>query len=163
TAAATVAGFLLSRAARRAHETAARVALGATRARLAGQILADSVIISAAGGAFGAIVAWWSVSALPALLYVEDAERLRLAMNPPQVGVSAATYSLLMLVCALAPLAQVHRHGPMMVLRRSGGPLVESGGRLRSALVVAQMSASVVLVVGAALLFQGFRAALQST
>jgi len=162
TAAATVAGFLLSRAARRAHETAARVALGATRARLASQILADSVIISGAGGVLGAIVAWWTVSALPALLYVEDAERLRLAMSPRQVAASAATYSLLMLVSALAPLVQVHRHGPMTVLRRSGGPLVESGGRLRSALVVAQLGASVVLVVGAALLFQGFRAALQS-
>ena len=67
-----------------------------------------------------------------------------------------------MLVCALAPIAQIGQHGPMTVLRRSGGALVESGGGLRSALVIVQMSACVVLVIGAALLFQGFRTALNS-
>ncbi|HTM27448.1 MAG TPA: ABC transporter permease [Vicinamibacterales bacterium] len=162
TAGANVAGFLLSRSARRAHETAARVALGATRARLAGLIVADGVVISVAGGALGAVVAYWTASALPALLYVEDAERLRLATDPWEVALSAATYTLIMLACALAPLAQIEQHGPMTVLRRSGGPLVESGGWLRSALIVAQMGVTVVLGIGAALLFQEFRAALAS-
>jgi putative ABC transport system permease protein len=161
-AAANVAGFLLSRAARRAHETAAKVALGATRARLAGQVVADSLNITIAGSMFGAVVAYWTASALPSLFYVEDAQRLRLDTDPWQVAASAGTYSLLVAVCALAPLVQVQQHGPMTVLRRSGGGLVESRVTLRSVLVVAQVGVCVVLVIGAALLYQGFRAALAS-
>ena len=68
TATANVAGLLLSRSTRRTYETAARAALGATRARLAQHVIADSVVISIAGGLLGALVAWWTATAFPALL-----------------------------------------------------------------------------------------------
>src|SRR4029078_9316036 len=69
TAAANIAGLLLSRANRPPHETAARMALGATRGRLAVHLLADSLAAALAGGAIGALVAYWTVTAFPALLY----------------------------------------------------------------------------------------------
>ena len=162
TAAANVAGFLLSRAARRAHETATRVALGATSRRLASLVLADAVVISVAGGVLGGIVAFWTASIVPALLYAEDAEKLRLVADASQTATSAGAYTAIMVVCALAPVLQIGQHGTMTVLRRTGGAGATSSGWLRSALVVAQISICVVLVIGTALLFQGFREALRT-
>ena len=78
TATGNIAGLLLSRSSRRIHETAARAALGATERRLAVHIVADSVVIATAGGALGALVAYWTSAAFPALLYSEDADRLRM-------------------------------------------------------------------------------------
>jgi putative ABC transport system permease protein len=163
TAAANVAGFLLSRAVRRSHETAARVTLGATSARLASQVLADSLVISVGGGVLGGLVAFWTAAALPAMLfYAEDAERLRLSPDVSQIAAIAASYSVVMLVCALAPILQIGRQGPMEILRRSGGGSVTSITWLRSVLVIGQMCVCVVLVIGTALLFQGFRQALRT-
>ncbi len=161
TAAANVAGFVLSRATRRSHETAARVALGATPSRLALQIAADSLVISLAGGALGALVAYWTASALPALLYTEDAARLQLAPDAGQIASTAAGYSAVMLLCALAPLAEIRRTGPMAVLRRGNGVAVPAGG-LRTALAVTQMGVCVILVIGAALVTEGFREAVRT-
>jgi len=161
TAAANVAGFLLSRATRRSHETAARVALGATPSRLALQVAADSLVISLAGGLLGALVAYWTASALPALLYTEDAARLQLAPDVAQIVSTAGGYTAVMMFCALAPLAQIRRVGAMTVLRRGDG-IGMPVGRLRTALAVAQMGICVVLVIGAGLVVQGFREAVQT-
>ena len=161
TAAANVAGFLLSRATRRSHETAARVALGATPSQLASQVAADSLVISLAGGLLGALVAYWTASALPALLYTEDAARLQLAPDVAQIVSTAGGYTVVMMLCALAPLAQIRKVGAMTVLRRGDG-IAMPVGRLRTALAVAQMGICVVLVIGAGLVVQGFREAVQT-
>jgi ABC-type antimicrobial peptide transport system permease subunit len=68
-ACATVAGLLISRATARVQDTAVRVALGATRRRLALRSAADSVVISLAGGGVGAIVAWWTSRAFPMFFF----------------------------------------------------------------------------------------------
>jgi hypothetical protein len=160
-AAANVAGFLLSRAARRSHETAARVALGATRGRLASQIAAESLLVCVGGGIFAVVVGFWTASVMPALLYSEDAEHLVLAPHVWQIAATAATYTIVMFVCALAPLAEIDRHGAMTALRQ-GGAAVTQTGWLRSMLVIVQMGACVVLVIAAALLLQNFRGSLRS-
>jgi hypothetical protein len=71
-----VGSLLLGRALRRSGETSLRVALGATRAKLIGELLSDSIVISLAGGTLGVFLAVWSERALPALLFEQDAERL---------------------------------------------------------------------------------------
>jgi hypothetical protein len=162
TATANVAGLLLSRSARRTHETAARAALGATERRLAAHIAADSIVIAIAGGALGALVAYWTASAFPALLYSEDAERLRMSGEARLVARAMAAYAATMIVCALAPISQLHRQGPMMVLRRSGDGGATPVGWLRSVVVTAQISGCVLLVIGSAVLLQGFRAAVRT-
>ncbi|HXT32482.1 MAG TPA: ABC transporter permease [Vicinamibacterales bacterium] len=162
TAAASVAGLLLSRAVRRSHETAARITLGATPARLASLVLADSLVISLCGGVFGGVVAFWTASALPAQLYVEDASRLKFAADAWQIARIAAGYSGLMLLCGLAPLMQMRRQGPMDVLRRTGGGSMTAMSGPRSLLVVGQMCTCIILVVGAALVFQAFRQSLRT-
>ena len=70
-----VGSLLMARASRRSHETSLRVALGASRRELAGELLSDSVVISFAGGAFGALLAAWTAHIVPLFLFREDAER----------------------------------------------------------------------------------------
>jgi len=162
TAAANVAGFLLSRATRRSHETAARLALGATDRQLTRQILADSLVITLAGAALGGFVGYWSAAAFPALLWVEDAERLTFRPDVWLIVRSVGGYSLVMIVCALAPMLRIRQHSPMAVLRRSGSGQVTSLGTLRTTLVIAQMAVCCVLIIGTGVLLQGFRESLRT-
>ena len=162
TATANVAGLLLSRSTRRTYETAARAALGATRARLAQHVIADSVVISIAGGLLGALVAWWTATAFPALLYSEDADRLRMTGEVSLVLKAALFYAGTMMIGALGPISQLHRQGPMAILRRSGDGATTAAGSLRSVLVIAQMTTCVLLVIGSAVLLEGFRSAVRT-
>src|SRR5262245_59698730 len=162
TSTANVAGLLLSRATRRTHETATRAAIGATRGRLAAHVAADSAVIAVGGGLLGALVAYWTSQAFPALLYTEDADRLRAAGEASLVARAMATYGATMMVCALAPMSQLHKQGPMTVLRRSGDGGATGIGRLRSVVVAAQIMTCVLLVIGSAVLVQGFRSAVRT-
>ena len=75
---------------------------------------------------------------------------------------AAVIYSAMMLMGALAPISQLHRQGPMAVLRRSGDGATTAVGSLRSVLVIAQMATCVLLVLGSAVLFDGFRGAVRT-
>jgi hypothetical protein len=162
TATANVAGLLLSRAARRTYETAARAALGATPRRLAAHIAADSVVIAIGGGLLGALVAWWTASAFPALLYSEDADRLRRIGEAGLVMRAMAVYGVTMMVCALGPISQLRDQGPMTLLRRTGDGPGYATGRLRSTVVAAQIATCVLLIIGSAVLLEGFRSAVRT-
>jgi putative ABC transport system permease protein len=158
-----VATFLLARASARAHETSVRVALGAGRGPLARGLLSDSVLISVAGGLLGGLLAMWTIDIVPALLFDQDAEKLTLV--PDLLGTLAvcAVCVLVTVACGILPLFDLRRDNPAAVLQReSAGPSLGMR-RLRAGLIVAQMACCSMLVIGAGLLLEGFRSALQTS
>jgi predicted permease len=161
-AAANVATFLLSRASGRASETSVRVALGASRGRLARLLLFDGVIVAAVGGALGVLLAIWTADIIPALFYVEDAETLVYAPDVRGIALTAGVCAALMCVCALLPLVEVRDDDPASVLRREGRGPSNAMRRLRAGLVAAQMTGCCLLVISAGLLLEGFRTSLRT-
>ena len=159
-ACANVASFLLGRAFARSHETALRVALGAGRGQLTWELLSDSVVIAIAGGAAGALLAVWTSTGLPALLYEKDAARLVFAPALPSIIAASAACVGVTIVCGLAPILIMRHDRPVTVLRReSAGPSLPIR-RFRMGLVVAQMASCCVLVISTAMLMEGLRTAM---
>jgi putative ABC transport system permease protein len=159
-ACANVAGFLLSRASARAHETAVRVALGVTRRQLGRQLLADSLLLSIAGGGCGILLAFWTAGIIPALFFEEDAARLVFAPSAAGILTASAACAAITIACGLLPLVEVRDDDPAQVLRREGVGPSPAMQRVRAALVVAQMACCCLLVISTGLLLQGFRSAL---
>jgi putative ABC transport system permease protein len=158
-----VASFLLGYAATRSHETSVRVALGAGRGQLARALLADSIVVSVAGGLFGTLLAIWTTHIFPVLLFEEDAERLAFATDVFNIVAASAACVGIIIVCGLLPMFAISHGHPETFLRgESSGPS-KGTRRLREALAVTQMTSCCVLVIATAFLLDGFRVALQTT
>jgi putative ABC transport system permease protein len=153
-ACANLASLLLTRALARHRELAVRTALGAGRERLARQLMTESLLIAGAGGTLGIAIAVFSVPLLarlvPANLPIAAAPSVDLRVLLFAIGLTILTG----IVFGLAPILRVNRGGHLEGLRegpRAGGGQKE---RLRAALVVAEIAASVALLVCAGLLLR---------
>ena len=162
-ACANVASFLLSRSSARARETAVRVAIGARRRQLARQLLVDSVLVSAIGGAAGFILAMWMADVVPLLFFDQQAQQLVFAPDTRGIVLTAMACVAITVACGLAPLLEMRHDVPSVVLQREVAGPSRMTNRLGSALVLAQMVGCTVLVIATGLLLQGFRAALQTS
>jgi putative ABC transport system permease protein len=157
-ASVNLANLLLARGADRAREMALRSALGASRARLVRQLMTESLVLAVAGGAAGLFVARWLVSALeaaaPADLPMVASMGVDGVVLAVAVGLTAGTGVLFGLVPALAACAP----RPAEALREGGRSFGtgRGAGRLRDALVVAQMALAIVLLIGAGLMLRSF-------
>jgi putative ABC transport system permease protein len=155
-AAANVAGLILARASGRTRELAARLALGATRARLARQLLTEAVCLSLAGGGVGLLLAGGSLRLLNAVL--ERFPQIGAARIDPRVALFALAVSLLAAVLAgIAPALHVTRIDLQQALKlgERGSPSA-SQHRLRRALVTAEVALALLLLVGSSLLARSF-------
>jgi putative ABC transport system permease protein len=156
-ACANVANLLLARAAGRVSEVAIRAAIGATRLRLARQLLTENLLLSLLGGALGLGLAWCSLRLLAAAIPVETPFWVKI-----DIDTRAIIFTLAMTLCAsllfgLAPAwrsSKIDLHGSL----KEGGRQA-TGGERRGAgglLVIAEMALALALLLGAGLMIKSF-------
>ena len=158
-ACANLANLLLARAAARQKEIAMRIALGAGRFRLVRQLLAESLLLSVAGGVAGLILAILMDRALLTLVSDSGAPMALSATPDPRVLVFTTVVSLLTgLLFGLVPALQASKTDLSSTLKDLAGSVVSGGSAtLRRILVVAQVALSLTLLIGAGLFVSTLR------
>ncbi len=156
-ACANVANLLLIRAATRRHEMAVRVALGASRARIARQLLTESVLIALIGGAVGIVVAFIGVRALLAMAPAGRIPRIdEVHLNGWVLGFTLALSVVTGILFGLVPARSGARREPQEALgqgtRLVGGP----HHRLRAVFVTGEIALALILLTGAGLMIKSF-------
>ena len=158
-ACSTILVLLLARASARSRDTALCAALGAPRAHLAREVVADGIVILVCGGLSSALLAWWTIRAVPALLFERDVAELVLSLDP--AGTAAAAIACLGIVaaCLLVPLFRAPHQQPAAVLRRESSGPGRAASRFGLALVAAQMTVCCVLLTVTGVLLESVSAA----
>jgi putative ABC transport system permease protein len=156
-ACANLANLTLARAALRSREISIRLALGATRARIVRQLIAESLLVSMAGAAVGLLLATWCVQGMLAL-NPPDIQRPELIEINWTVFAFAAALSLLTtLLFGLAPSIAGSATDLNATLKSAGG-WGGSAARLRSRqfLIIVEVALALMLVAGAGLMLRSF-------
>jgi predicted permease len=153
-----VSGMLLARAAARRREIAVRLAIGAGRGRLIRQLLTETALLFALGGAAGILMTNWLTSLLlgvlpqlPVPLAVEIGTDWRVATFALAISFGSAV------IAGLAPAVQASRADLVPALRSEGLDSAPARLRLRNALVVGQVTLSLVLIVAAGLFLRALQ------
>ena len=166
---ANVANLLLARGTARQREVAVRLAVGATRGRVVRQLLTECVVLAAAGGVLGALLAAGGVQLVKQLATVEAPGIFRLMLGSSilprgqEVGVDLKMFGIAFGIAALTsilfgmlPALQVSRTDHMHAMGSRGTASGRRESRLRSMLVVGQLVMATMLLVAAGLLAHSF-------
>lgn len=156
-ACANVANLLLVRGVARRKEIAIRTALGATRGDLLRQLLTEALVLGIAGAALGALFAFWAVRVVAVLAPATLPRLEEIAINGRVLGFAFGAGLSSALMFGLAPLLQTARARIAEWLHERGGAAgTPAARRLQHALVVAEVSLALVLLIGAGLLAESF-------
>ena len=153
-----LANLLLARGERRAHEFAARAALGASRARLASHAFAEVALLAVCGGVLALGVAWTIVHFLTQATLPEIPRLDEVRLDARVVSFSMGVVALTALLFGFLPAWRASRTDPQGALRPGGRGQADSrnGRRVRALLVAGEVGLSVVLLCLAALLTNSF-------
>jgi predicted permease len=154
-ACANIAGLTLARAAARQKEIGVRLALGAGRFRVARQLLTESMLLAALGGALALVIAAWLTDGIRSMLPDENIDMQAQLSFAPDWRILGFTLGLSVvtgLLSGLVPALQSSKLNLLPLLKDTGGSFGgASRPRLRSVLVVGQIALSLVLLVSAGL------------
>jgi predicted permease len=158
-ACANIANLLLARAAARQREIAVRVSLGASRSRLIRQLLTESLLLASFGAACGILFAQWGSRALAGFLATQPGQRLEVGIDLRVLSFTAVIALATGLVFGMMPALGAARVDAQAALKDAANRSTTSrtGLWLGKLLVVAQMSLSLWLILGAGLFVQTLR------
>jgi putative ABC transport system permease protein len=153
-ACANVANLMLIRSAHRTTELAVRTALGAGRARIARQLLTETLVIASTGALAGLALAEAAVEAIVHWSPVDIPRLSEVGVDGGVLVFTAFWTAAAVILCGLAPVAGVFARPPMAALKVAGADASGQPGpaRLRRLLVVAELGIALLLLVGAGLL-----------
>ncbi|MBS0657128.1 MAG: ABC transporter permease [Verrucomicrobia bacterium] len=155
-----VANLMLAKGASRSREIAIRLALGASRRRIASLVLIESAVLALAGGVIGTILAAWRNDLVVAMLPSEMPFWLRFEMDWRVILYSFGLTLFSALLAGLLPAIHTSRADLGVELKDGGtrgSTASRESARVRSALVVFQIAVALILLVGAGLFFRSFR------
>ncbi len=155
-ACANIVGMLLARAPDRRVELSVRAALGASRGRLMGQLLAEAMLLSGLGGILGTASAIWIQRVILGFVQLDlpGVEGARISL--PMLGFALVLSLATGLIAGVYPALTGARGKLAEDLKSGSRTTIGAGTRFRSGLVVVQVALSIVLLIGAGLLIRSF-------
>ena len=156
-ACANLANLMLARGSSRGRELAVRLALGAARGRVVRQLLTESLLLAALGGAAGVLLSIWAVDALVSIAPASTPRVGEIGIDATVLLFAAGVTALTGLLFGLAPAVQAARGDVTHSLKDGArGGVAVSGRTLRRGLIVAEVALALILLTGGGLLLQTF-------
>jgi putative ABC transport system permease protein len=156
-ACANVANLTLARGYARAREVALRGAIGASRARIAAQLLTENVVVALGGGVLGVGIAAFGVTLLRRLAPADLPRLDNVGVDGRVLAFGIVASLATAIIFGLLPALQISRTDPASVLREEGRASATKRARtIQRSLVVAQIAFAMLLLTGATLLFRSF-------